>query len=117
MPHAALAFNRAASPYHAAGLADWARRFRDHVGLAGGNQELVRAYLADRHGIEQHYDRLSGAAKAQLAVRQGAGYVLAARPPEGSRGDVDGSLQWLHTEGRYAVYRVRSPSVTITDTR
>ena len=30
-----LAFNRAGSPYHAAGLADWAARFRDHVGFDG----------------------------------------------------------------------------------
>ena len=47
-----LAFNRAGSPYHAEGLADWSARYRDHVGFAGSTAEFARAYLADRHALE-----------------------------------------------------------------
>jgi hypothetical protein len=96
-----LAFNRAGSPYHAEGLADWASRFRDHVGFVGTNAEFVRAYLRDRHGVERRYDALPPAEKAALAARQGAGYVLASAPGAGG-----GPLVPLHVEGRYAVYRV-----------
>lgn len=97
----ALAFNRAGSPYAAAGLADWARRFADHVGLEGPPSALVAAYLDDRQGLERRYDALSGDDKAALAARQGAGYVVALVPQNGGR------LALLHTEGKYAVYRVR----------
>ena len=96
-----LAFNRAGSPYAAAGLADWARRFADHVGMKGPPVALVAAYLRDRQGLERRFDALSGDDKAALATRQGAGYVLALSPQTGKR------LSLLHTEGRYAVYRVR----------
>ena len=37
-----LAFNRAASPYHAAGLADWFARFQEHVDFHGPPAEFVR---------------------------------------------------------------------------
>ncbi len=107
-----LAFNRAASPYHAAGLADWLARFRDHVGFRGDVTAFVHAFLADRHGFEARYDELSDPERAALAVRQGASYVVALAPkrPEG-RGAAPESerpLELLHVEGRYAVYRVRA---------
>ncbi len=107
-----LAFNRAASPYHAAGLADWFARFRDHVGFHGDAAAFVHSYLADRHGFEARYDQLSDTERAALAQRQGASYVVALAPkrPEG-RGAAPQSaspLELLHVEGRYAVYRVRS---------
>jgi hypothetical protein len=105
-----VAFNRAASPYHAQGLADWSARFRDHVGLSGSNAELVRAYLSDRHGLERRYQEMTDADRAALAVRQGATHVVAAAP--GDREPIDdGPLELLHVEGRYAVYRVRAPQV------
>ena len=65
-----LAFNRAASPYHAEGLADWSARFRDHVGFDGASSDFVRAYQEDRHGLERRYDAMSDAERAALAIRQ-----------------------------------------------
>ena len=102
-----VAFNRASSPYHAAGLADWAARYRDHVGFQGTTADFVRAYLADRQGLERRYDAMTDAERAALARRQGAGYVIAAPPKDhaATRGP-DCPLQLLHVEGRYAVYRV-----------
>ncbi len=102
-----LAFNRAASPYHAKGLADWAGRFRDHVGFEGSTADFVRAYLADRHGLEARFGRMTEAERAELARRQGATHVLARAPAAGSSGDPDGPLELLRIEGRYAIYRVR----------
>ncbi len=104
-----LAFNRAASPYHAEGLADWFTRFRDHVAFAGSPTAFVRAYQTDRHGLERRYQELSAAERAALAVRQGATHVVAAAPPRGTRSVPSGPLELLHAEGRYAVYRVRPP--------
>ncbi len=99
-----VAFNRAASPYHAAGLKDWSDRFRAHVGFSGSTDEFVHAYLSDRHGLESRYGRLSLEGLAELAKGQGADYVLAAAPDgPGMKG---GPLRLLKTEGRYAVYRV-----------
>jgi hypothetical protein len=105
-----VAFNRAASPYHARGLADWSARFRDHVGFSGSNADLVRAYISDRHGLERRYQEMTDADRAALAVRQGATHVVAAAPR--NREPIDeGPLELLHVEGRYAVYRVRAPQV------
>lgn len=98
-----LAFNRAASPYHAEGLADWSARFRDHVGFDGASSDFVRAYQADRHGLERHYDAMSDAERAALAIRNGASHILARRPSA----PTNGPLELLHVEGRYAVYRLR----------
>jgi hypothetical protein len=107
-----LAFNRAASPYHAAGLADWFARFQDHVDFHGSPIEFVRAYLADRHGFESRYHALSDAQHAALASRQGATYVVAAaprgRPAALESRPANASLELLHVEGQYAVYRVCS---------
>jgi hypothetical protein len=64
-----LAFNRAASPYHAAGLADWSARFRDHVAFRGTTAEFARAYLADRQALERRYRALTDAERAALARR------------------------------------------------
>jgi hypothetical protein len=94
-----LAFNRAASPYNARGLADWAERFRDHVGFTGSVDAFIHAYLRDRHGLEDGYDRMSGDALADLADRQGASHVVARstlRRP--------GPLVRLHAEGAWAVF-------------
>jgi hypothetical protein len=106
-----LAFNRAASPYQADGLADWFARFEDHVDFHGSSSDFVRAYVANRHGLESRYDELSDAQRTALAVRQGATYVVAAAPRNRQRdmhADPAASpLDLLHVEGRYAVYRVR----------
>lgn len=102
-----LMFNRAASPYHAEGLADWARRFRDHVGFRGTTLEFARAYLDDRQGLERRYQAMTDAERAVLARRQGATLVLAASPAAGTKPDPAGLLELLHVEGRYAVYRIR----------
>jgi hypothetical protein len=124
-----LAFNRAGSPYHAAGLADWFARFQDHVDVHEPPAAFVRDYLAGRHRFEARYDQLSDEQKAALAIRQGADHViaLAAEGPgrvgethrkAGSDARMVGfthptgqsPLELLHTEGRYAVYRVRVKS-------
>jgi hypothetical protein len=96
-----LAFNRASSPYHAAGLADWSERFRDHVGFDGSIDDFAAAYLKDRGKLEQGYDRLDAERLASLATKEGASYVLAA-----SKMAVGDSLERLKTEGRFAIYRV-----------
>jgi hypothetical protein len=98
-----LAFNRAASPYHAEGLADWSARFRDHVGFSGPTAAFVRAYQDDRHGLERRFQDMSPGDLAALARRQGASHVIA--PPSPAL-DAGGPLERLHAEGRYAVYRV-----------
>jgi len=107
-----LAFNRAASPYHAEGLADWSARFRDHVAFDGPADAFVRAYQADRHGLERRYQAMSDADRARLALRQGATHVVAAAPARSPAGpsapDAASPLELLHVEGRYAIYRVRS---------
>jgi hypothetical protein len=107
-----LAFNRAASPYHAAGLVDWFARFQEHVDFHDSPGEFVRAYLVDRHRFEARYQALSDAQRAAMALRQGATYVVADAPaahegPASSPATVS-PLELLHVEGRYAVYRVRS---------
>lgn len=99
-----LAFNRAASPYHAAGLADWADRFRRHVDLDGSNAELARAYLKDRRGLERRYDALDAEELAALAASQGAGYVVA-----GAGREPGGPLVLLKRSGDLGVYRVAGP--------
>ena len=105
-----VAFNRAASPYHADGLADWFARFQDHVDFHGSPAEFVRSYVSDRHGFEARYEARSDASRAALAVRQGATYVVAAAPSVTARDPSTtpstGPLDLLHIEGRYAVYRV-----------
>jgi hypothetical protein len=100
-----LAFNRAASPYHAEGLADWSNRYRDHVGFEGPTIDFVRAYLLDYHALEARFGRKNDVELAEVARRQGATHVLAqaARPSS----DPAGPLELLRVEGRYAVYRVR----------
>ena len=107
-----LAFNRAASPYHAAGLADWFARFAEHVDFHGTPAEFVHAYLADRHRFEARYQALSDVQRAALAVQQGASYVIAAAPrvdaPDCGSTRCTSSLELLHVEGRFAVYQVRS---------
>jgi hypothetical protein len=105
-----VAFNRAASPYCASGLADWANRFRAHVAFQGTTREFAQAYLANRHRLELRYDLMSDADKAALALKQGATHVLGLRP-EGRKSS-DGPLELLHVEGRFAVYRVRGQAGT-----
>jgi hypothetical protein len=100
-----LAFNRAGSPYEAAGLVDWARRFQEHVALDGTFTDLVRSYQGGRHALEARYDALSASRKAELATRQGASYVVALAP-RGSGNENVGHLTLLHVEGRYGVYEV-----------
>jgi hypothetical protein len=102
-----LAFNRAGSPYHAAGLADWFARFQDHVGVHEPPTAFVRDYLAGRHRLEARYDQLDGEGLAALALRQGADHVIA-------RSDLraPGPLRRLHSEGRFAAYSVIWPQLS-----
>lgn len=100
-----LAFNRSGTPYHAAGLADWLARFRDHVGFDGTNAEFAAAYLRDRQALESRYQKMNDSERADLAIRQGADHLIAS-PPKPTGEPTDDRLEWLHTEGRYAVYRV-----------
>jgi hypothetical protein len=101
----AVAFNRAASPYHASGLRDWSERFRAHVGFEGTTADFVHAYLADRHGFESRYGRLTPEGLAALARSQGAEYVLAAAP---TKGKPTGPLRMLRVDGHYAIYQVET---------
>ncbi len=113
--HRSLAFNRAASPYHAAGLADWSTRFRDHVGFQGPTTAFVQAYQADRHGLERRYQEMGDKGRARLAAREGASYVIAAAPEHGAPSVQDGPLQLLHVEGRYAVYHVSERETSLAN--
>jgi hypothetical protein len=107
-----LAFNRSASPYHAAGLADWFARFQDHVGFRGDVPAFVHGYVSDRHGFEARYDQLTDSERAALAGRQGASHVVAMAPEpghgRGAKPQSESPLELLRVEGRYAVYRVKS---------
>ncbi len=109
-----LAFNRSSSPYHGAGLADWFARFQDHVDYHGTPEEFVEAYVGHRHEFEARYGSLSGSQRAALAIRQGAGYVIAEAPKESAahHGRATASpLELLRVEGRYAVYRVNADAL------
>lgn len=114
--HRSLAFNRSGSPYHAAGLADWSARFRDHVGFRGPAEAFARAYLNDRHRLERGFDEMTDAQRAALAERNGATFVIARTPPHGTTRELPGPLRLLHVEGRYAVYSV-NPSVRVAERR
>lgn len=113
-----LAFNRAGSPYHAAGLADWSERFRRHVGHEGISAEFAADYLADRQGLERRFDQLDADQLAELTRDQGASFVVAgshlARVAEGSSAS---TLETLHVEGSLAVYRVRPTTLASTSGR
>ncbi len=106
--HREVAFNRAAGPYHAEGLADWARRYQDHVGFRGTLSEFAREYLKDRQALDRRFDLLSDEEKASLLRSQEADFLLAASPKPDESGDSQ-SLEAIHVEGRYAIYRLRSP--------
>ena len=99
-----LMFNRAGSPYHAAGLADWASRFQAHVGYQGSLAEFAASYLANRQALERGFDLWDAGELVRLARSQGANHLLASS----SALLDDPQLTLLHTEGRYAVYRVNS---------
>jgi hypothetical protein len=104
-----LAFNRAGSPYLAAGLADWFRRFQDHVSVHEPPAEFVRDYMAGRHRFEARYDQLNGEEQAALAFRQGAEYVIALSPSARKavgKSSGQSPMELLHIEGRFAVYKV-----------
>ncbi len=110
-----LAFNRSGSPYHGAGLADWFARFAQHVDYRGTPEEFVRDYVGHRHDFEARYEALSDSQRAALALRQGADHVIAETPkqsPDRSNWPAGSPLEWVHSEGRYAVYRV-NPSALV----
>jgi hypothetical protein len=96
-----VAFNRASSPYHALGLADWSRRFKDHVGFVGSTSDFAAAYLKSRQQLEARYGQQSDQALASLARRQGAGFILA-----GSGLGTSGAIVPIKTDGRFALYRL-----------
>ncbi len=102
-----LAFNRAGSPYHAAGLLDWSDRFRAHVGFAGTSAEFAHAYLAGRHDLEANYDRMTPEAKLALARSQGATHVLERINDHRPAPDLGPGLELLQRHQGYAVYQVR----------
>ena len=104
-----VAFNRAGSPYHAAGLADWASRFQAHVGHTGDVTQFAQSYLANRQELERGYDLRSSSELVELAQNQGADHVLVSGAP---RLD-DPRLHLLHTEGKYSVYAVK-PEATLS---
>ena len=99
-----LAFNRAASPYHAKGLEDWSRRFMEHVGFDGTRSEFVEAYLRNRQDLERGYDRLTPRQLCELAERNEAEFIIA-MAEEPSKANATSQLELVHAEGRYAVYR------------
>ncbi len=99
-----VAFNRSASPYHARGLADWADRFRDHVGFRGTVQAFAQKYLRDHQALERGYQDRTDAERADLALRHGASYVIAAAPKVAPSDD--SGLRLLRVEGRYALFGV-----------
>ena len=103
-----VAFNRAASPYHAVGLLDWSERFRAHVGFTGTSTEFARAYLTSRHKLERAYDEMTPANKLALARSQGATHVLERFARGGLIADLGPGLELVKSAGRYAIYRVRS---------
>jgi len=103
-----VAFNRSASPYHAAGIADWAERFRDHVDFHGTNAEFAAMYLKDRQALEAGFDRMGEAHLAELACREGAAFVLASSRLAAN--PVLERLEPLRIVGRYAIYRVKAES-------
>jgi hypothetical protein len=112
-----LAFNEAGSPYHAAGLADWAARYRDHIRFEGTTATLAHLHIHARGPLELRYAERSDDEFAALARRQGASHIIR---PARSDGDgiprADGPLELLHVEGGYAVYRVRPISLASAGT-
>ncbi len=109
-----LAFNRAASPYHGSGLADWSKRFREHVGFRGTIADFAIAYLTDRLALERGFDRMNATELAALASQQGANYLLAS-----SKLDAGSCLERIRVEGRFAIYRIipNQLSAKITSSR
>lgn len=102
-----VAFNRAASPYHAAGLADWFDRYKKHVGFHGSIDDFAHAYIKDRYALEHGYDRLGVDRLAELARDEGAMYVVAGSNLLKDGASADIPLDLVHREGRLAAYRVR----------
>ena len=98
-----LLFNRAGSPYHAAGLAAWADQFCDHVGLPRSPELLAQAYLKDRHGLEARYDHKTSAELASLAAAHGAHFVITRKRPDAAR---HAPLELVHQAGAWQVWRV-----------
>ena len=106
-----LAFNRAGSPYHAAGLADWFARFQDHVDVHASPELFVQKYLSGSHEFEARYD----AAQRRNSCRAGdppggrscdRACAAVSGSAQDSTSDRHGPLVLLHREGRFAVYRV-----------
>lgn len=99
----AVAFNRAASPYHAEGLGDWAQRFQAHVGFRGTTAEFAQAYLENRQRLERGYESLTDHQLEELAHSQGARYALC-RERDGT------TLRALRVEGGYVLYEIGNRS-------
>lgn len=96
-----LAFNRASSPYHARGLADWAARFRAHVGFEGTGAEFATAYLDNRQKLEQGFDTMPDDQLAALAHAQQARFILSRH-----RNGPSSKLTLVKEAGHYAIYTV-----------
>ena len=105
----AVAFNRAASPYHAVGLLDWSVRFRAHVGFHGTSTDFARAYLAGRHKLERAYDEMAPEAKVALARSQGATHILERTPGNGRSPVFHPGCDLLIQFEDYAIYQIHEP--------
>ena len=99
-----VVFNRAGGPYHARGLAEWAERFRLHVGFEGDLQTFAAAYLNNRVALESRYDKLTDRQLADLARKFNATHVWTRTNAQAT---ADSPLILLKTIGRHRVYRVR----------
>ena len=75
-----LAFNRAASPYHAAGLADWFARFQDHVDFHGPPAEFVRSYAGRSPRIRGAVRSAERRRAGRPGPAPGGDYVVAPAP-------------------------------------
>lgn len=111
-----LAFNQAGSPYHAKGLFDWYLRYRDHIRFESSLTDFVHLFLHARLPLELRYDDMSAREHAALARRQGASYVIRPSPRADRPFEVDGPLELIHVEGKYAVYRLRPTVVASAGT-
>jgi hypothetical protein len=104
-----VAFNRAASPYHASALGLWADQFKRHVGFEGSSRAFAAAYLRDRQSLEARFDRLSVGQLRSLMETERGTHLLALSPGErAKRGlpSIGGVFAALRIDGRYAIYEV-----------
>ena len=105
-----LAFNRSASPYHAAGLADWFARFQDHVDFHGPAEDV-------RAGLRGRSPRLRSALRSTERRRAGGprlapGCGLRRRAaPERSNGEATNALDGSTARSSCCTSKGATPSI------